>query len=264
MLNKSAILLLTGFAFMAMLAFVPFVSAAPSGANVSRGDSTSAAADDATSDDAFAGNVTSLDIYSKTTTQSWQGYFGNVTGTIQLADGNKAVMYNWSQASPRGEVYASTNDTVYWVNLQCLNFTATGDYTDEAGNGGTTSQYGTNLEQLQTMFNINASDADTVNATFNLLGAGTHNSFATGSAAFGEGECQNTRVYDNTGTGVNDKFEEVLQYEPVSRSVIFTSLLNQDASGFDSKSHDFEMLVLEDGHDADVDTTPYYFFVELQ
>jgi len=240
------------------------VNAAPSGAAVTKGASSTAAAESAGSDNANAGNVTELTITGHTTTQSWQGYFGNVTGVVQLADGSNKVLYNWSVASPRGEVYASTNQTIYWVNVQCFNFTAAGTHSNEAGNGGQTSLYGTNMTQLQSTFNIDANDADAVNATFNLIGAGTHNQFYTGSAQFNEGQCQNTRVYDSTGKGVSGKFEEALLYEPVSSSVVFTSLLNQDASGFDNKTHDFEMLVLEDGHNADVSTTPYYFFVELQ
>jgi hypothetical protein len=262
------------FTFLVLLLFgvllvLPFTLAlTPSGATVTRGNSSSAVADAAGSDNALAGNVTSLDLWARTTTQSWQGYFGNVSGTIQLADGSGNVMYNWTQASPRGEVYSSTNQTIFWTNVQCFNFSATGAYTNEAGNGGQTNKFGTNLSELQARFGIsnNASnyDPDSVNNTFSLLGAGTHNLFYTANKQFSEGQCQNTRIFDSTGTGVNDRFEEVLQYEPVSASVIFTSILNQDLSGFDSKTHDFEMLVPENGHGTDVATTPYYFFVELQ
>jgi hypothetical protein len=241
----------------------------PSGANVTRGESTTAPPDVAGSDNAIAGNITSIDLWAHTTTQSWQGYYGNVTGTVQLADSNKNVMYNWTQASPRGEVYASTNQTVYWVNIQCFNFSATGTYAGEAGNGGTTSLYGTNLTQLHTRFGISnnwsSADVDSVNETFYMKGPGTHNLFYTANQQFSEGQCQNTRIYDSTGNGnTQGRFEEVLQYEPVSASVVFTSILNRDLLGFDGRTHDFEMLVLEDGHRTDVSTTPYYFFVELQ
>jgi hypothetical protein len=236
----------------------------PNGANVSTGVSTTASADTAGSAPAQAGNVTELNLFGFSTTQSWQGYFGNVTGVIQLADLSSNVMYNWSQTSPAGEVYASTNNSIYWSNIQCFNYTATGTYEDEAGNGGQTNLHGTNLTSLEADFGINSSDTDSINQTFPLIGPGTHNQFYTANKQFNEGQCQNTRIYDNSGTGVDNNFEEVLLYEPQSSSVIFASLLNKDIPGFDNKSHDFEMLVLENGHGADTSTTPYYFYVELQ
>ena len=237
----------------------------PNGAVLTNLNSTSAPITAAASDNALAGNVTELNIYGVSTTQSWQGYYGNVTGEIQLSDGSDHVLYNWTQASPTGEVYASTNSTIYWSNIQCFNYTAKGNYTSEAGNGGTTDLYGTNLTQLETTFGINSStDVDGVNSTFNLIGPGTHNLFYTANKQFSSGQCPNTRIYDSSGGGVNNHFEEVLLYEPVSSSVVFTSLLNKDVMGFDNKAHDFEMLVLENGHGTDTSTTPYYFYVEIQ
>jgi len=213
---------------------------------------------------AQAGNVTELNIFGYTTTQSWQGYFGNVTGTIQLADADDNVMYNWSEASPQGEIYASTNSTIQWQYIQCFNFTATGTHADDTSNAGATSLYGTNLTQLEARFNINASDVDGVDETFNLWGTGTHNLFYTNNLEFNEGECRNTRVYSNAGIGEDDKFEEVLLYEPVTKSIVFASLLNEDIFGFDNRKHDFEMLVLEDGHGTDTQVTTYYFWVEIE
>ena len=254
--------------FLAFALFVlPAVFAlSPTGANVTNLNSTSSPADDATSDNAFAGNVTNLNVFGISNTQAWQGYFGNVTGVIQLADGSDNVLYNWSQTSPRGQVYASTNNTIYWSNIQCFNFTANGSYNNEAGNGGTTNLYGTNLSILDAQYglNITEGDPDSINTTFQLIGPGTHNLFYTASNQFNVGECQNTRVYDSSGGGVANHFEEVLLYEPVTTSVVFTSLLNHQVNGFDSYPHDFEMMVLENGHGTDVSTTPYYFFVELQ
>ena len=173
-------------------------------------------------------------------------------------------MYNWSVADPEGEIYASTNASVTWTNIQCFNYTATGSYSDDTAQRGGTSLYGTNLSTLESNFNINETDVDGVNETFTLFGADTHEAFFVGSLEFTNGECRSTRVYSNIGAGEDDKFEEVLLYDPDTRSVVFASLLNSDITGFDNKYHDFEMLVLEDGHNSDVTTTDYYFYVELQ
>lgn len=235
----------------------------PFGANVINLTSTRAIPDAAHSIPAIAGNVTELSISGFSSTQSWQGYFGNVSGTIELADASDNVMYNWSLASPEGEIYASTNNSITWGYIQCLNFASDGTYGDDTGNAGGTSAHGTNLSLLEDMFGIASDDVDGVNETFTLLGSG-HNTFYTNNVEFTAGECRNTQIFSNSGQGEDNKFEEVLLYEPTTRSVVFASLLNENIFGFDNNPHDFEMLVLENGHLTDTSTTPYYFWVELE
>ncbi len=237
----------------------------PFGASVVNLSSSRQNATPATGIPAIAGNVTELSITGISITQSWQGYFGNVSGTIQLADSSDNIMYNWSLASPEGEIYASTNDSIMWNYIQCLNFDSDGTYDVESDklNAGGTSAHGTNLTLLESMFGIADDDVDGVNETFTLLGSG-HNTFYTNNLEFGEGECRNTQVFSNAGQGEDNKFEEVLLYEPTTYSVVFASLLNEDVFGFDNNPHDFEMLVLENGHLTDTSTTTYYFWVELE
>jgi hypothetical protein len=237
----------------------------PFGATVINISSERAPSDNATGIPAIAGNVTELSITGFSTTQSWQGYFGNVSGTILLADASDNIMYDWTLASPEGEIYASTNDSITWSYVQCLNFTSDGTYDVDADKlaAGNTSAHGTNLAILEDMFGIASDDVDGVNETFTLLGSG-HNTFYTNNLEFSEGECRNTQVFSSSGYGEDNKFEEVLLYEPTTYSVIFASLLNEDIFGFDNNPHDFEMLVLEDGHLTDTSTTPYYFWLELE
>jgi hypothetical protein len=238
-------------------------SAAPNGANVTELRTETALNDSVGSDNAFAGNISEVNLIGTATTQTWQGYFGNVSGTIQLADASDNMMYNWSLASPQGEVYTSTNSTITWTNIQCFNFTAAGNLSTGGEVPGETSLYGMNLSMIEAQFGIGLSDVDGINETFNLLGSG-HNQFYTASREFGVGECANTRIYSNVGQGEDNKFEEVLLYEPATTSVVFASILNEDVSGFDNRTHDFEMIVPENGHDGNTATTPYYFFVELE
>src|SRR3989339_1324225 len=120
------ILLLMG---VACLITINSVIAIPSGVtNINQVNSTSAQSDTPQSNNAYAGNVTELTITGFSTTQSWQGYSGNVSGVIQLADSADNVMYNWSQLNPSGEIYASRNGTIAWSYTQCLNYTANGTY----------------------------------------------------------------------------------------------------------------------------------------
>lgn len=214
-------------------------SVQPFGANVTEINSSRAPADDPMSMQAQAGNVTEMNIFGYTTTQSWQGYFGNVSGAITLADGNDQMMYNWSLASPRGEVYASTNDSIDWNSLGCFNMTNT-----------------TKVNNLESDFGIEPDDVDGVDETFDL---NDHNDFYTANQYFSQGQCSNTKLYNSTGAGI---FDEILLSD--GSNTVFTSLLKDDVVGFNNRTNDFQMLVLEDGHKTDTSTTPYYFYVELE
>jgi hypothetical protein len=216
-------------------------------------------------DDAFAqaGNITELIITGTAVTQAWQGYYGNVSGTIELADASGDMMYNWSgYTNPTGEVYASTNSTISWVNVQCFNYTAEGNFSTDGETAGGTSLYGLNLSQLETMYGIATSDADGVDTTF--TGANSHVEFYTANKQFSAGECVSSDIFDSAGKSTDGNFEEALLYEPTTASVVFVSILESNQAGFDNKPHDFEMLVLENGHSGDTTSTTYYFFTELQ
>jgi hypothetical protein len=258
--NVSLVLIL----LVAVVFFLNFSAAIPFGSNVTSFSNETAPVSTPDSYAAIAGNVTEINLNGTSVTQSWQGYFGNVTGTIVLGDGSNNQLYNWSDASPKGEVYASVNDSINWYGVQCFNFSAAGTFADDSANIGGTSQFGLNLTQLEAQYNIPYDVSDSVNNTFPLSGAGNHVTFYTGHLQFTDGTCQSTRLFSNSGQSTPGQFEEVLLYDYTSRSPIFTSILNQDLLGFDGRSHDFEMLVLDDGHGTDTVTTPYYFYVELQ
>lgn len=260
---KARRLLAAGLFAIIILGLASFVSAIqPFGASVTEIRSERAPADAPTSDGAFAGNVTELTITGFSPTQAWQGYFGNVSGTIQLADANDNVMYNWSLANPQGEVYASTNSTISWTNVQCFNFTADGTFAG-GETPGATNLHGTNLSVLESSFGMRSDDVDGVNETFGFTIS--HDLFYTANLQFSAGECLATAIYDSTGQSVSTNFQEVILYEPTTSSVIWTSILEEaSVLGFDGNDYDFEMIVPEDGHATDTSTTTYYFFVELE
>ena len=255
------------FLLLLILFVSTFVSSQPSGANItsfspSTSNLTSIPGNDSNS---YAGNITSLVVYGNSLTQTWQGYFGNVTGNVQLADASNYILYNWSSISSQGEVYSSTNNTISWTNVQCFNFTANGTISTSGGaeTPGQTNLGGRNLTQLEQQYGLSPNDGDGVDETFSLGGTLSHNSFFVGNINFAAGICPSTAIFDSTGSSVDGEFEEVLLYEPATTSLIFASLMENDLSGFDSNQHDFEMLVLDDGHDGDTDATNYYFYVEI-
>lgn len=252
--------------------FKPVLALDPTGADVNDVRTETAPNDTADTDEALAGNISELTINAYTTTQSWQGYIGNISGTIQLADADDDVLYNWSLAEPEGEILASKNVSINFRRVQCLNYSAAGTYAADTAYGGVNA-FGTNLTQLEAEYNIEWDNVDGVNETFFLYnpatgaggGAGQHDLFYISNLQFSEGECISTRVFGSGGNGVNNEFEEVLLYEPDSASVIFVSLIEEaPLNGYDGDDHDFQMLVLEDGHGTNIATTTYYFWVELE
>ncbi len=238
-MNKLSLILFISLVILALPSLVLAIS--PSGASLTSISNETGSLDPAGSHSAIAGNLTEVDVASTVTTQTWQGYFGNVTGTVQLADGSDNVMYNWSLASPEGEIYASVNNSVNWVGTQCYNNT-------------------TFTSNLELEYNIANNDVDGIDETFNLQ---NHDTFYVNNILINTNTCMSARIYGDTGAGVDTEFEEVL-LKGGSNETIFASILEENMLGFDSASHDFQMIVLEDGHNADTSTRPYYFFVELE
>ncbi|MEA2037843.1 MAG: hypothetical protein U9O94_10135, partial [Nanoarchaeota archaeon] len=106
---------------------------------------------------AQAGNITALSIDATTVTKSWQGYYGNISGSVTLDDNVNYTMYSWSAVTPEGEVYASNASSVTWSNIKCINFT------------GNMSENQINVTVLEDMFGMGAADSDGVNETFSTL-----------------------------------------------------------------------------------------------
>ncbi len=200
------------------------------------------------SDEAFAGNVTELNVASVAITQTWAGYYGNVTGTITLDDSAGKTMFDWVLASPKGEIFAvNSSTTPDWNNIDCFNFTA--------------DENEVNLTQLETVLGLDSTDMDGVDETFDET---THPEFYVGEKTIIANTCSGTNIYDESEAQSAD-FRQVLLYDTTNNNMVYTALLEEaDALGFDNEYHDFQMLVGEDGHDADVAITDYYFYVELE
>ena len=198
---------------------------------------------------AQAGNVSELSINTTTITQGWQGYYGNISGTIVLDDALNNSMYTWDLADPEGEVYASRNDSINWTsgNIICANTT--------------------HVESEGSALNFNlgtGQDVDGINETFSET---THPAFNVSSTGFASGACGFTvSTYVDDAPDASRIFNETLLYSISDSSLIYVALIVQGgADGFKSGSenYDFQLLVAEDGHQGDTSTTDYYFYVEI-
>lgn len=216
-------------------------------------NSTRRAATAASSLNAIAGNVSKLNIIGETVTQSWQGYYGNITGTIVLSDSADNYIYAWNVTSPEGEIYAAQNPIDFSSgNIDCYNFTKTGD------------GYFT-LAKLENSLGIAMHDSDGVNETFNKWL--THESFYAGDnyiyGGNGVTACPTVRLFNSSRQSGQGIFEEVLLYDTTNNQVVYTALIESDQLGFNNYPWDFEMIVGEDGHRGNTTTTQYYFYIEL-
>ncbi|MGV8162197.1 MAG: 3-keto-disaccharide hydrolase [Candidatus Nanoarchaeia archaeon] len=177
-----------------------------------------------------AGNVSLLSINGTGITQSWQGYYGNIFGTIYLNNGEGKTFYDWNLTNPSGEIYASRAIDVNFATLHCSN---PADIITE-----------------ESYLNHTSTSSDSVTNTFNQ---NTHPEFSTGIINIPQNTCPSTTV---------SGFFEVLLIDNAN-NIIYTSLIESDKEGFDLEPYDFQMIVGENGQNNNADITPYYFFVEI-
>ncbi len=226
-----------------LLIIFPCVVSVPIGpTSVVNVGSTKYSSSSATNISAIAGNVTELNFNANAITQTWQGYFGNVTGNVVLSNSNNQTLYNWNLSSPTGEVYATRNsDVPSWDSVSCANQTQI------------------DFEDLTLGVN-QTTDQDSVNNTF--LNTTFFNDFYVGNVKINNTQnCRAINLYGGTSAPSTD-FQEILLHD--GTDMIYTAIIKQDAVGFDNRTHDFEMLVGENGHLGDVDAVSYYFYLELQ
>jgi len=190
---------------------------------------------------AIAGNVSELNFESNSITNTWQGYFGNISGSILLGDANNNTLYNWTSASPNGEIYATRSSTApSWATIGCA---------DE-----------TELNTEDTDLGVNSTvDQDAVNRTF--LNTTAFSAFYVGNVNINSTQdCRATHLNDENGAP-SSAFAEVLLSD--TTNLIYTGLITTPTVGFDNRTHQFQMLVGENGHSDNTDVTPYYFYLEL-
>lgn len=252
MFRQKPFVLFIALAFMAAFAvsvFAQNVPLGPTNLDQIQSESSNISLYPAPSLPAEGGNLSEISIIGTTQTNSWQGFYGNVSGTILLEDAQGFRFYDWSAAEPQGEVYASVNDTIDWLTVECAPSIGDAAY----------------LEAWQTFYGMNYTDYDSINTTYNMT---DHMTFWTGYTTLDD--CPTTYTYVNNASQFTD-FEGVLLTSDAQSTLIFTAILEDkdegerdDKTGFDGNTYDFQLLVGEDGSAGNSATTPYYFWVELE
>jgi hypothetical protein len=188
---------------------------------------------------AQGGNVTEIRIDALSVTKTWQGYYGNITGNIHLDDANNNSFYVWGNAtSLSGEIYATRNSSPDWSTVNCTN--ATQRLAEE------------------TYLGVVPADGDSVMNTFNNT---AHPTFNVGLRPITANSCFSTNAFVN-GSAQTTQFYQILLSDNAS-TTIYTSIMENNQYGYNGLVTDFQLMVGENEHDANVGPTTYFFFTEL-
>jgi len=186
-----------------------------------------------------AGNLSEINLDTIATTDSWQGYYGDIHNIVTLKDSRENIFYNWSDALPQGQIFASRSDNVNFYSVSCIK-----------------------PEQIsaeESYLGQQISDSDSITNTFNSY---NHPMFYIGAKKIENNSCISTNIFNIDGKDPLHFYELMLTDD--GSNVIYATVVDNKAEGFNHGSHDFEMLVGDNGHSGDTNPTPYYFFVELQ
>ena len=212
-----------------VLAMMPFVSAAqPSGGTiVSSGDNGAYSGGSAGSIPVTSGTIYYANISGEQNSYRWVGLYGNVSGTIVLADSSGNKFYNWTGAT--GVLtYASTAGSISWSSLVDANATA-------------------------------------VTANDTWLAAGVTDDYA--STFNGASESIGSHIFSISSdyTAPNPSASGFKTYSlGDGTALVWAGKVVSPAATYDGNTADFEMMLPEDGTNGNTAATTYNFWVELQ
>jgi hypothetical protein len=188
------------------------------------------------------GTITTINLQTVQQDQRWKGYIGNVSGVLTLDDANQFTIYDWElTGTVNGQVYASRNGSLDWSSVSCAPDTL--------------------IISESTFFSMTDANADDINSTFN----GTdHKAFLVGSNTITADTCSSTATFVNDARQFVDSsalYQEVLITDASGNSLIFMTEIEDDATGYNANTTDFQLIVPEATSGL---ATSYYFYVELQ
>lgn len=183
---------------------------------------------------AEAGNITHLDIDWTRLTSVWQGFYGNVSGSITLESAAGEQFYEWNSTTMEGEIMATRDSITDWTAINCTNQT--------------------HWETEEAALNIDTSSVEGVNETYDAY---VHPEFAIGTKTFDVNTCRAVRPF--VSGGIEGSFYNVMLNTDIDTTV-YVAILAEDTTAYDDAEVDFELLVPVD---KDTGTATYYFYVEI-
>lgn len=223
-----------------LMIILPFVAAAPQGPTITFNSTETITPQPATAITTAGGSFTTLILNATQQTPRWKAYVGNVTGRLVLDDATSRSIFDWTLASVTGEVYASRNGSIDWASVVCASPTT--------------------IINEDNSLNMSQANPDTINRTFSNK---IHKSFYVGSKLIQNSTCNAIATYVNDSAQAPSEatsFQEILLQDTSGR-MIYTTLINQNAIGFNTQKYDFQLIVAENEYRPT--PTTYYMYVEL-
>ena len=173
--------------------------------------------------------MTEVNVSAIVSTGNWQGFFGNISGSLRLGDGS-SVFYDWTDAE-FSAVYASPDNAVDWSTVNGLSTTG-------------------EKEGKDTDYGFASADADSINQTMSGSGcaAGSEITGAAGVTPFNStgGAGSWTTCLAEDGGGL------------VSDTVLGTDIVWAGADAYNGQNVQYQLMVPvnETGQN-------YYFYLEI-
>ena len=188
----------------------------------------------------YGGSFTTLILNTTGEDYRWKAYVGNVSGKLALDDASGKSIYDWTVSSVTGEVYATKNTSVDWSTIACADTSL--------------------INSEDVVMNMSLGSPDTINKTFfNKI----HRTFYVGTTLIQNSTCRSIATYINgtAQTASESAFFQEILLKDGSSKLLYTTLINQNTTGYNNQKYDFQMIVAENEYQ----TTPttYYLYVEL-
>lgn len=186
------------------------------------------------------GNITELNITAQTQTQFWQGVWGQIALDLVLQDATGNIFYNWTRFNvTAGEVYFSNN------SAQIFDSSIT-----NATDG--------NISYAQTVYNwANSTGSDNFTNTYRIAHGHQQFSFRT-TGGF------DIQINASTAPSVNLQgglFNSTVLWDAdFGGYPLWVSIVSADATAFNNRQADFEILLPVQGSLA---TQTYYVYAEI-
>ncbi len=187
------------------------------------------------------GNITAINLTAVIQDVKWKAFVGWIDGRFTLDDAGGQTIYDWTLSSITGEVYATRQSgSVTWGSIVCANTT-----TMEAENTAL----------------AHSSAQDNITATFSRAALANHSAFVVSGTTISANSCNGTLNTYVSDASQNTDFEEVVLYD--SANIVYATILESDATGYDGSTYDFQMLVPDNGSATWTSKIAYYLYVEL-
>ncbi|MBU0532201.1 hypothetical protein KKE38_01475 [Candidatus Micrarchaeota archaeon] len=223
-MNPKWIYAIFGIVLLSGMAFA--ISGATVGTEVERGKWAGNTSGSVTTE---GGNVSGVNVSAGVSTEKWASFYGDVVGSIVLADTSANQVYSWTWATTDGgEVCVTTDSAFDWASTQAA-----------AG------------ADIDTAFGFTAADADSGTSTTTSACTVDLDDVAAAVTTVGV-------VLDST---FQTCYVSDIASPAVENDLAFCVDINGAGTNYNSEAADYEVMVPTGNGPTDTET--YYFFVEL-